>query len=180
MLCILKKVVNETGHDWHLNLNPTLWDNQTNIQTSMGATLDSLVYGAEEDLPIEVELPSLCIYLKDFVSNEDYRVERLVQLDLLDGQHQKAYDHMQIYQICLKRQYQKKVHHREFEVGDLVLRENPQNQQDFHKKRKFEANWLGPYVIIEKYGSRAYQLSMPEGEPLTNPLNILHLNKFYA
>lgn len=65
--------------------------------------------------PIKVELSSLCISLKEFVSDEDYRVARLAQLDLLDNSIKKDYDHLQIYQTRIKRKY-KKVHPHEFEV----------------------------------------------------------------
>jgi len=65
-------------------------------------------------------------------------------------------------------------------VGDLVLRENPINQQDREKKGKFEPNWLGPYVIIVAYGSGLYQLVTFEGELFDDPINSMHLCKFYT
>lgn len=45
---------------------------------------------------------------------------------------------------------------------------------------KFEPNWLGPYIIIAVFGLGAYQLSTLEGEPLLDPINSLHLRKFYT
>lgn len=58
--------------------------------------------------------------------------------------------------------------------------ENQRNLQDCEKKGKFEPNWLGPYVITAKYGLGAYQLATPKGDPLDEPMNIMHLKKFYA
>ena len=87
---------------------------------------------------------------------------------------------MRAYQKCTSTQYNKKVHPREFQVGDLVLRENLRNQQNLEQKGKFEPNWLGPYIITTAFGSGAYQLSTPEGEELVEPINILHLKKVYA
>ena len=84
LLKILKKVVNDSGHDWHLQINPSLWAYQTSFHTSTGTTPYSLVYGAKVVLPIEVELPSLHISLQGKISDEEYRVARLTQLDLLD------------------------------------------------------------------------------------------------
>jgi hypothetical protein len=63
LLKILKKVVNDFGHDWHLQINLSLQDYRTSFYTSIGTTPYSLVYGMEVVLPIEVELPSLCISL---------------------------------------------------------------------------------------------------------------------
>lgn len=76
--------------------------------------------------------------------------------------------------------YNHKVKPHTFEVGDLVLRENPKNQQDREKKGKFEPNWLGHYIITVVYGSGAYQLSTIEGEPLEDPINNMHLRRFYT
>ena len=62
----------------------------------------------------------------------------------------------------------------------MVLKENMKVQIDREKKGKFEPTWLGPYVIIASFGSRAYQLSTLEGELLNDPTNIIHLKKFYS
>ncbi|GLJ24295.1 hypothetical protein SUGI_0463520 [Cryptomeria japonica] len=80
----------------------------------------------------------------------------------------------------MSRSYNHKVKPRTFEVDDLVLRENPKNQQDRERKGKFEPNWLGPYIITIAYGSGAYQLSTTEGEPLEDLINNMHLCKFYT
>lgn len=78
------------------------------------------------------------------------------------------------------RSYNHKVIPRNFKVGDLVLKENPRNQQDREKKGKFEPNWLGPYVIISVYGSGVYQLTTSEGDILDEPTNSIHLKKYYT
>lgn len=56
---------------------------------------------------------------------------------------------------------------RKFEIGDLVLMQNPKNQSNREKPRKFEPNWMGLYIIMSSFGSRAYQLPTPDGEQLT-------------
>ena len=80
----------------------------------------------------------------------------------------------------MSRQYNKKMKPREFQIGDLVLRENPRNQAIQEKKGKFKTNWLGPYVITAVFGSGAYQLSTSDGEVLDTPINSIHLKKFYV
>ena len=62
----------------------------------------------------------------------------------------------------------------------MVLKENMKVQANKEKKGKFEPTCLGPYVITTYFGSRAYQLSTVEGEPINDPTNIIHLKKFYA
>ena len=105
---------------------------------------------------------------------------RIQELKTLDEHCKVAFDHMRAYQKRMSTQYNKKVHPREFQVGELVLRENSKNQQHREQKGKFEPNWFGPYIITIVFGSCAYQLSTPEGEELVEPINILHLKKFYA
>ena len=48
------------------------------------------------------------------------------------------------------------------------------------QKGKFEPNCLGPYIITVVYGSCAYQISTADGEVLKEPINTLHLKKFYS
>ncbi|GLJ16331.1 hypothetical protein SUGI_0276020 [Cryptomeria japonica] len=180
ILKILKKTVDDAGHNWHIQLNPALWAYRTSVRTPTGATPYSLVCGSKAILPIEVELPSLQVSLQNIISDEDYRVSRLQELELLDERRQTAYSHLKAYQQRMSHSYNHKVKPRTFEVGDLVLRENPKNQQDREKKGKFEPNWLGPYIIIVAYRSGAYQLSTIEGEPLEDPINSMHLRRFYT
>ena len=180
LLKILHRTVHKSGRDWHLQINPALWAYRTTIRTPTGATPFSLVYGSEAVLPLEVEIPSLRVSLHGLITDEDHRAMRVHELETLDERRKVAFDHMRAYQKRMSTQYNKKVHPREFQVGELVLRENPKNQQHREQKGKFEPNWLGPYIITAVFGSGAYQLSTSEGEELAEPINILHLKKFYA
>lgn len=122
--------MNDAGKDWHVQLNPALWAYRTSIRTPTGATPYSLVYGSEAILPLEVEIPSLRVSLKGLIPDEEYRVNRLQELELLDERCQHAYTHLKAYQQRMCRSYNHKVIPRNFKVGDLVLKENPRNQQD--------------------------------------------------
>ena len=105
---------------------------------------------------------------------------QIQELETLDECRKATFDHIRAYQKCMSTQYNKKVHPHEFQVGDLLLRENLKNQQHREQKGKFKPNKLDPYIIIATFGSGAYQLSTPEGEELAEPINVLHLKKFYA
>lgn len=86
------------------------------------------MYGFEVFLPLEVEIPSLQVSLKGLITNEDYRAMRIQELELLDECHKDTFYHMQAYQKLMSTSYNKKVHPRELQVGDIVLREKPKNQ----------------------------------------------------
>lgn len=80
----------------------------------------------------------------------------------------------------MRKTYNHRVKPHTFEVRDLVLRENPHNQLSKEHQGKFESNWLGPYVIIIVFGSRAYPLATSKGEPLADPINNMHLKRFHT
>ena len=50
-----------TYKDWHEMLPFSLHGYRTSVCTSTGATPFSLVYGMKAVLPVEVEIPSLCV-----------------------------------------------------------------------------------------------------------------------
>lgn len=87
---ILKKIVNDVDHDWHLQLNPALWDYHTSIHTPTSTTPYYLVFGFEAILPIEFKIPSLRVSLKGNIHDEEYQVSRLNELEFLDEQISKA------------------------------------------------------------------------------------------
>ena len=45
-------------------------------------------------LPIKVEIPTLQISLKGLITNDDYKISQLQELELLDECHQVAFDHL--------------------------------------------------------------------------------------
>lgn len=114
------------------------------------------------------------------IPEEEQRVSRLQELELIQERRQNAIDHLKVYQQRMARSYNNKVKPCIFQIGDIVLRENPRNQQDREKKGKFEPNWLGPFVIVATYGSGAYKLSTLEGDWFDEPINSIHLKKLYA
>ncbi|MCO5598190.1 hypothetical protein L7F22_052282 [Adiantum nelumboides] len=56
---ILSKVTEHQGKNWDLELSSALWAYRTSVNTGTGITPFHLVYGKEELLPVEVELPAV-------------------------------------------------------------------------------------------------------------------------
>jgi hypothetical protein len=102
----------------------------------------------------------------------------LVILDLLDERRLKAAEHAQSYRKRVARQYAKSVIERRFQVNDLVLRSIAHLK---HRPRgKWSPNWEGPYVVKEALPLNAYHLINADGVELSDPINVLHLKKFYT
>ena len=76
------------------------------------------------------------------------------------------HEHLKVYHNRLSRNYNKKVKPHIFQIGDIVRRENPKNQATREKKWKWEVNWIGPYIIIESFGTGTYRLLDCDGKEL--------------
>ena len=101
------------------------------IITPTGIVLFALVYGANFVLPIDVEIPTLRISMKGLNTDNDYRISLLQDLELLYECWKVVYDHLWAYQQHMSRSYNKKIKPCDFQLGDLVLRESPKNQQQW-------------------------------------------------
>ena len=64
---ILAKIIQQNGRYWHDKLPYALWAYRTSVRIETGATPYSLVYGDEVVIPLEIEIPSLRIALKDIM-----------------------------------------------------------------------------------------------------------------
>ena len=71
------KIIKNNGRDWHDLLPYALWEYRTSKRTTTGATPYSLVYGDEAVIPLEIEIPSLRIALKDIMKGPQQWEERL-------------------------------------------------------------------------------------------------------
>ena len=90
--------------------------------TSTRATPFSLVYGMEAILPFEVEIPSLKVLSEAKLEEMEWVKARFDQLNLIDGKRLVVMSHGQMYHRRMKNTFDKRVHPRKFNEGDLVLK----------------------------------------------------------
>ena len=122
----IKKIIQKmtvTYKDWHEMLLFALHGYRTTTRTSTGATPYSLVYGMEDVLPIEVQIPSLRIMKDAGLSEDDWIQTRLDQLNLIDVKRLTAVCHGQTYQKWMIKAFNKKVRRQVYQVGDLVIKQ---------------------------------------------------------
>jgi hypothetical protein len=93
----------------------------------------------------------------------------------LDEARTVALMHSVRYQQALRRYQVRKVRHRDFSEGDLVLR----LRQDNRGRHKLSPPWEGPYVVVKVLKPDTYKLANKDGEELTNAWNIQQLCRFY-
>ena len=151
---------------------------RTSVRTSTGATPFSLVYDMEALLPIEVEIPSICVLMEAKLSEAEWCQSRYDQLNLIEEKRMTALCHGQLYQKRMKKAFDKKVRPRVFREGDLVLKKIQSFISD--SRGKWTPNYDGPYVVKKAFSGGALILTNMDGEELPRPVNTDAVKKYFA
>ena len=89
---------------------------------------------------------------------EDKNEEAMhLQLDLVDEARATAEQRLARYQNLMSKHYNAKVRHRDFQIGDLVLRKVMGAAKD-PSQGKLRPNWEGPYRITSWQRKGIYHL----------------------
>ena len=104
---------------WLEELPSVLWAYRTTAKTPTGETPFRLAYRSEVVIPAEVGLTSYRVDHHDERRNDE---AMRLQLDLLDEVRTTAEQRLGRYQDLMAKHYNSRVRHRDFQVGDLVLR----------------------------------------------------------
>ena len=78
----------------------------------------------------------------------------------------------------MAKHYNSRVRHRDFKVGDLILRKVMGAARD-PTQGKLGPNWEGPYRITTWQRKGTYYLETIDGQKLPHPWNTEHLRKYY-
>ena len=119
LLKIIKTRLEGAKGIWPDELPSVLWAYRTTARTPTGETLFRLTYGADAIIPVEVGLTSY--RLQNYMEDKNEAAMRL-QLDLMDEDRATAEQRLARYQDLMSKHYNAKVRHRDFQIGDLVLR----------------------------------------------------------
>ena len=175
---ILKKMVTKNKKDWDKRLLEALWTYRTPHRTATRATPYSLVYGTEAIIPMEVQVESLRVALRNSLTNERNAELRMVELDALDEKRLVAQQRLEMYQKHISTAYDKRVRGRSFKKGDLVLvMKRPTAAHT--TKSKFDPKWDPICIIEEVYSNGAYRLVNFDGGGAGFAINGRFLKKYY-
>ncbi|XP_075095151.1 uncharacterized protein LOC142173456 [Nicotiana tabacum] len=112
----------------------------------------------EAVLPLERQIPSLRLAIKEDLTEEENTLLHLEELEALDEKRLKAQQSLECYQAHLSRTFNIKVFLMTFQVGDQVLAVRRPIITSRKSGAKFTSKWDGPYVVQEDYSSGAYKL----------------------
>ncbi|XP_074298651.1 uncharacterized protein LOC141629572 [Silene latifolia] len=156
-------LVAKSKRDWHERIGEALWAYRTTYKTPTQETPYALVYGVEDVLPLELQIPSLHIAIQEGLTDDENDKLRLAELEALDEKRLEAQQKLQCYQTRLSRAFNKKVRPRSFQVGDLVLAVRRPIITSHKPVGKFTSKWDGPYVVQEVYTNGAYKIVDEDG-----------------
>ncbi|MGG6712785.1 UNVERIFIED_CONTAM: transposase family protein, partial [Salmonella enterica subsp. enterica serovar Weltevreden] len=122
---ILQKTVNINRKDWSSKLDNALWAYRTAFKTPIGMSPYNLVYGKSCHLPLEIEHKAWWAIKEMNLGFIGRGMEnRRDKLNELEEFRLEAYENSRIYKERTKRYHDKRIRHREFLPGDLVLMYN--------------------------------------------------------
>ena len=167
LLKIIKTQLNEAKGIWPEELPSVLWAYKTTARTPVEETPFRLTYGNEAVILVEIGLTSYRVDNHDEARNDE--AIRL-QLDLVDEVRAIAEQRLTRYQDRMAKHYNFRVRHRDFKVGDLVLRKVMGVARDL-TQRKLGPNWEGPYQITSWQKKGTYHLGTIDKQKLPHPWN---------
>ena len=88
-----------------------------------------------------------------------------LQLDLVEEVRATAEQRLVCYQNFMAKHYNSNIRHRDFQVGDLVLRKVMGTTRD-PLQGKLGPNWEGPYRIASWQRKGTYHLKTLDGQKL--------------
>ena len=171
LLKIIKTRLEGAKGIWPDELPSILWAYRTTARTSTGETPFQLTYRADAVIPAEVGLTSY--RMQNYMEDKNEEAIRL-QLDLVDEARATAEQRLARYQKLMSKHYNTKVKHRDFQIGDLVLRKVMGAAKN-RLQGKLGPNWEGPYRITSWQRKGTYHLETMDGRKLQHPWNTEHL-----
>ena len=115
--------------------------------------------------------------MENYEENKNDKAIHL-QLDLVDEVRATTEQRLAQYQNLMAKHYNSKARHRDFQVGDLVLRKVMGVAKD-PTQGKVSPNWEGTYRVTSWKRKGTYHLETLDGRELQHPWNAEHLWKYY-
>ena len=161
MVSILRKTVMDSKRDWDTKLTAALWAYRTTYKVTTQATSFSLVCGLEATLLIEYEVESLRVAIGSRLTENKSLKNRLTDLEELDKKRRMVAQHIEMIQRRQKIIFDKRHKKRMLRSGMMVM---IQDSRQLEFPGKFDAVWLGPYLVREVFPNNSMQLETLNGK----------------
>ena len=147
---ILRAMIAEHERDWEDHLPDVIMAYRATIHESTKCTPNSLMFGQEVRLPVDIMLgdpPNTNNYFKCHVKYEDWLKNSMQNAFHL------ARDNLRKNAERQKRYSDRNTKLRKFKVGEWVWVFYSPNEKD-----KFSRGWIGPYLIVDKFRKVNYKV----------------------
>ena len=169
LLNMLSVFVCDRPGDWDEHLPFMLSAYRSSVHASTQCTPNSLVYGKETNLPIDLMIPGS--HMSDIKARNYPDYVQFVR-KALQSVHSFARQHMGKALIRQKRNYDVHAKSRSsFKVGDLVR----YYYVPLKNKHKFACPWIGPYKVTKLVTEVDYRIERLSGKPDTRVVHVDHL-----
>ena len=173
---ILRKIVNENRTDWDTKLHSALWAYRTAYKTSIQTTPFRLAFGLEAVMPVEFQVPSLRIQIRERLNEKESEAIRLAALCELEEHRLASIMHLELEQRRRKAfvDRHRKGNEKMFGIGKPVLVFQTRMGK---MPGKLRFRWTGPYWITREFNG-SYQLGTLAGEVLGKWVNGFRLKPY--
>ena len=131
-----------------------------------------MVYDSEAVLPSDIAFGAPRI--KNYDENEAESTQRTDINSVEEHRLMSSIQHVR-YEQQLRHYHDRNVHERDFNIGDLVLRQI----QSTIGAHKLSSPWEGPFIVSRVVVPGTYCLQRQDGIDVGNSWNIEHLHCFY-
>jgi len=128
---------------------------------------------------IPIKIGELTFWVENFTEDNNY-FNTLQEMDLIDERRTIAYLRAEALRQQAALQYNKRVIHKKFKPGDLVLRRVNIGAKQSNPGGKLVQNWEGPYRITDTTGRGAYKLETLDHKLIKNWWNAANLRLYFS
>ena len=161
----LRKTIIDSKRDWNIKLTAALWAYGTSFKVTTYATPFSLLFGIEGTLFIEFEVELLRVAVGTHLNDSQSLRYKLIDLEELDEERRRVAQHIEAIQRRRKTTFNKRNKMRALQPCMMVMIQDAR-KLDF--PGKFDALWLGPYLVRETFPNNSLQLETLNGRELPN------------
>jgi hypothetical protein len=177
LMNIINKVVGENKRSWDSKIKYSLWTDRIKTKTSTGKTSFELVYGLEDKLYVNLQIPILR-FAQQYTTEGEAIQGRINQLVELDESRRVSLSQMARNQEKVKNTFDHREKERGFTKGDLVLLWDKRREKPgMHKI--LDGLWEGPYKVTSQVGTNSFNFKTLEGEALKLPVNVIHIKRYF-
>ena len=163
---MLATVSQEHPSTWETHLPKVCLAYNTSVQASTGYTPFYLMFGREARLPVDI----MCGSSPTERTSPNHYATQL--RDSVCQAFNKVCENLSSSHNRQKECYDKRIHGRSFDVGDLVWLHS--NAVPRGQSRKFFCPWNGPHRVIQKLAECTYQI---QDLQRNNRTQIVHFNR---